>query len=328
MTPPKTHSVILTVEEATEVCRQIRDTAEGLPGYIDALREAGFEAFDPFEEFVESFCDNERELETHRKYRVELGKTQLSDPYPLNLTLEELHNRYVSPFIRQLRNDLVELNGGVSLDSTLDGFPGELWREESSPCERRRVKWMFENQEIYEARWQAVRDDAKAILEGETERHASGLARQFTLEPKGRIAFYKAAMARDAGAYGFVFDKVRSKSGNPVFSKQISDNWSLAIAIKDRDLFFYTPFEGRLELDLWLVSASSRGSVDNGKQGEGLLLRIFGLLPGFIGAYWQFHSLDEMETIIKFHMQLYGLMAPSLEKGIASALNGIAAGTQ
>jgi len=64
------------------------------------------------------------------------------------------------------------------------------------------------------------------------------------------------------------------------------------------------------------------GSIDRARAGEFLFIRHHDIVPGFGNAYWKFFDLNELETIIKAHLHLYGLMAPIIEAGIRKVLGG------
>ncbi len=129
-------------------------------------------------------------------------------------------------------------------------------------------------------------------------------------------------MERDAAALGYQYDRSKSRAYFPVFSKAVTDEWDLCWAIEEPNFFFWNPFEGRFLPHLEIRSRMLRGSVRKGKAGEYLQLRYVSAVPGFFNAYRTFYNPGELETLIKAHLCLYGLVAPIIEGGLEQVLGG------
>ncbi|WP_262047772.1 hypothetical protein [Bradyrhizobium sp. Bra78] len=67
------------------------------------------------------------------------------------------------------------------------------------------------------------------MAENEADIHASEMVRGkgHSFDEGERYSFFKAIMERDAATFGFHFDKARSRSDRPVFSKAVAGDWSL-----------------------------------------------------------------------------------------------------
>jgi hypothetical protein len=63
------------------------------------------------------------------------------------------------------------------------------------------------------------------------------------------------------------------------------------------------------------------GQIDSAEPREFLHFRYSEVAPGFWAAYRNFSGFDELETIIKAHLCLYGLMATLVEDGLKKVLN-------
>ena len=162
----------------------------------------------------------------------------------------------------------------------------------------------------------------RRALEDEVACHATGLGKiPHTFDNKGRYIFFTAVMERDAAPLGFHYDKPKSRPNYPVFSKPITDDWHLCWVIEEARSFFHSPLEGSFQPYLELRSRQLCGSLAKARSGEFLLIRYAGVVPGFFNGYWNFFDLEELETVIKAHLYLYGLMAPIIEDGIRNGLS-------
>jgi len=85
------------------------------------------------------------------------------------------------------------------------------------------------------------------------------------------------------------------------------------------ETFALTPLEGSFYPNLDLRRADIRGDPDKAKSYEFLLFRYQHMLPGFGSAYCKFRSLAELRLVISAHLQMYRLIAPTLEASISSA---------
>lgn len=278
------------------------------------LRELGFEAFVPFNEFYESFAENQEELELHRKCVIEAAKNRLGRPWPLRAGT----TRYVSPFIEKLCEQRDRENG-VPVEQLSVRFPGKesLWRYEVEPVGRRRVQTEVNTPELYGARWDNVQAVGKYQLEQEAAQHSTELSKRFSMfDKRGRYDFVTAVMERDATSYGFFRDKSKSTPDNPVYSKELNFGWDLCLVIEDPKLFYWGPLEGCFDTRLVLCNRRLVRKLSKAKPDQYLYIRISNVVPGFAGGYRNFGNLSELETSIKAHLSLFGLMESRIERAV------------
>jgi hypothetical protein len=311
----------LTFEEANAICREFVPIGDQVFNYMTNLRAAGFHAFLPRHEFIESFAENAKELEIHRRCVVEEAKNRLGVPHPMRFSAEELKGIYRSSFIQQLEAKRDEANG-VPRNQLERRYSVEeaAWRLHYDPCLRRKVRAGYDREE-YKERFEVMLAAERAVFEQEVESHHTGLGRMpHTFDQSGRYAFFSAVMQRDAAAIGFCYDKPKSRQNYPVISKPISRGWDLCWAIEDARSFFRNPLEGQFAPSLELRGRDLCGPLVKVGSGEFLHIRYAGIVPGFFNGYWKFLDLDQLETAIKAHLHLYGLTASTIEGGIQKVL--------
>ena len=312
----------LSFAQANAICREFVPVGDQVFDYMAHLREAGFGAFMPRHEFVGSFAETTDESELHHRCVIEKAKERLGQPTPIRMSNEEVKRIYFSPFLQHLRDHRDKDNGMPFLELRNHYFGGEsLWREEVDPCQRKLVQAKIAQKVAFEARWATILEQERRQFEQEAARHATGLGRlPHTFNEPGRYRFFSAVMERDAACMGFEYDKLKSRPNYPIFSKAITDDWDLCWVIEEPRFFFHSPFEGRFAPFLEVRSKNLRGNLRKVQSGEFLNIRYVQVLPGFFNGYWIFFNLDELETVIKAHLYLYGLMASIVEDGIRKGL--------
>jgi len=67
----------LSFNQANELCREFIPVADGVFNYTAELEKAGFKAFLPRHQFIESFAETDEELQIHRKCIIECAKEEL-----------------------------------------------------------------------------------------------------------------------------------------------------------------------------------------------------------------------------------------------------------
>jgi hypothetical protein len=306
--------VKLSFERANAICREFVTVADEAFNFMNQLKQAGFRAFLPRHEFIESFAETPEEVEIHRRCIVESAKERLGQPTPILINDDDFKQLYFSPFLQLLREQRDRINGCPvrELGSRYKG--GEsAWRREIDPCQRRLIQHRASQREAHDARFTAMREAERRALEVERIPH--------TFDSKGRYAFFAAVMERDAASLGFHYDKSKSRPNYPIFSKLITDEWHLCWAIEDARAFFCSPFEGRFEPSLELRGRHLTGSLAKAKSGEFLIFRYPAVVPGYYTGYREFSDLDQLEREIQAHLYLYGLMASVVEGGIKKVLS-------
>jgi hypothetical protein len=317
----------LSFVQAMAMGREFIAIGDQIFDYMSQLRKAGFQAFQPRHEFVESFAQGDEELQVHRRCVVEEAKEQIAQQVHMRLQGGERKHVWFSPYLQRLREERDEANG-VPIHELYTRYDlGEsAWRREVDPCLRRMIQTEVNQRDRYEALWTSVLDAQRRALEDEAEHHATGHGRYpHTFDNKGRYGFFSAVMERDAGPLGFRYDQSKSRPNYPIFSKAITEDWHLCWAIEEARAFFHNPFEGRFRPYLQLRSRTLRGWLANADPWEFMHIKYAGCVPGFYQAYQAFFSLDELEIEIKANLYLYSLMAPIIEGGIKKVLGAASA---
>lgn len=310
----------LTFVQANLICSQLLSIGDEAPGIMEQLRLSGFKAFDPYNRFVESFCDSQEELLIHHRYIVEWAKERLGQPTPISIPDMDLV--YFSPFLKSLRSER-EKNNGVPVDQLSSHFSGGecAWRYQIDPCERRKVYSEVNHKDLYEMQRNIMLQQQRQQLEIEVRHHSTALSERYAFDKEGRYSLFNAVMYQSTHSTGLQFDKSRSRSAYPVFTKPINDNWDLCLVIEEPRFFNWSASEGDFSPFLEVRSKKLRGKLNKAEPGEFLNLRYCEIVPGFFSAYRKFCSLAELETIIKAHLCLYETITPALEKGLQQGFN-------
>jgi len=311
----------LSATQARAICEQLLPIGDMIFDYMSSLRQTGFAAFVPYYDFLNSFCSSEREQELHRQCLIEGAKNRLARPWPLVMFAPYQEHLPFSPFLQRLIDERDQQNG-VPETQLSSRYPGELWRQEVDPCERRKTYMEIVEKESYAISWKTMLSKQRECLRLEVDRHASGLSVDLSFDKRGRYALYAAVMTLAARPLGFHFDKQLSYSDYPVFSQEVAGDWVLCWTIDDEKVFLLSPMEGYFQPHLALRSKRVRGRLGKARVGEYFFIGYQHVVPGFGNAYWKFQDLNELETVIRAHLYLYSLMAPIITEGIRNAVEG------
>jgi hypothetical protein len=101
----------LSFDRASAICRELIPIADHGFDYLNRLCKAGFAAFMPRNEFIESFAGSPEELEIHRRCVVETAKERLGQPITIRKTEDERKQLYFSLFLQRLREERDKENG-------------------------------------------------------------------------------------------------------------------------------------------------------------------------------------------------------------------------
>lgn len=96
-------------------------------------------------------------------------------------------------------------------------------------------------------------------------------------------------MEREASKLGLRFDAIKPRADCPIFSKAITEDWSICWVIEDAEAYFGSPIEGRFEPPLELRSRQIHGRLAKFEPGEVLRIR-FVVVPGFFNATGNFSA--------------------------------------
>jgi hypothetical protein len=316
----------LSFEQANAICRNWIALGDQADSYFETMLDLGFEAFLPRKAYIESFAANESELVTHQRCVTETVKEQLGQPRYIPMSGDELKRIYFSPFLQSLRQQRDKENGCSERELTARFGPAEAtWRREIDPCKRNLEKDRVTRRAKHESRFKTVVESQRQLSAEEADRYSTGRGRQgHMFDEKDRYASFVDVMLSDAALLGFELDKARSRAKRPFFSKTITDDWHLCWSTDDR-FFLFTQTEGRLLPSLHLCSRKVRNPREVTQPFQTLLIRYDSVVAEFPTGYWVFHDFDQLERAIKAHLQLYGLVAATIEGGIKRILGDLPA---
>src|SRR4051812_19068533 len=101
----------LSFNLANAICQEFLPIGDEAFSYMGRLTEAGFRAFLPRQEFIESFAETADEVEIHRRCVAETAKEQLGQPTPILIFDDDFKQLYFSPFLQGLREQRDQVNG-------------------------------------------------------------------------------------------------------------------------------------------------------------------------------------------------------------------------
>jgi hypothetical protein len=310
----------LHFEQANEICRHWTAAGDELFGYLERLKAAGFEAFVPRKTYIESFAEGPEEVAIHRQCLVEMFKERLGQPTPIPIFDSDLQNLYFSPLLQSLRQQRDRENECTERElSTRFGAGESVWRREIDPCLRRLKQDLVSQRSAHEARLGVIADAERRALAGEAERFAT--ANRGGFDGEARYSLFVEVMQSRCQPFGFEYDKARSRAAYPVFTKPIVDDWHLCWTIEEGRAFLFSPVEGHFRPCLHLRGRQLSGRLDRVVEaGQFLRIRFAPLEVGFSNAYHVFSNADELEQVVKAHLELYASMASIIEDGVRKAL--------
>jgi len=304
----------LTPEQAGAVCREWSSIGDRVFDVMSRLQQLGFGAFVPLSRLPELFCESEAACVDHRRYVVEMAKSYLGKPFPFEASPEARSQFFSSRYLSDLLAER-DAKNGVSEAEVMDRYPNETWRMELDACCRDMAWSRWNDPELFTQRHsKAVREQA-AMVAGEASRYVGDVGDGNSLQDiESRYQVFFDVMVRRATPLGFEYDKKRSKSGFPIFSKVVGKGWDLCWAIEEAHCFNTSP--GVLELYLELRSAGLTGRLSQKDRGRYLIIRCRHMVPAFLSAYRVFNSLSELALLINVHLALYQLISSDIENGV------------
>lgn len=297
----------LTALQLDQISQGLRSLGEQTHQLADDLRRAKFSAFQPYQQFIESFAKDSHERAIHHEYVKERAKAMMS--------LSQ--SRHVSPFMERLKE--------AAGKSPLRSDPATEWipRLHVDPCEQNAFLLKVRDPEEYEVRQRAMHERRAARLDLETTRHSTGVASEFPagmLVKPMRFKFATRVIEQELASLGFRRVRANAAKGGVIVSKSIAPDWDLDWSVGDPDLFYYGPGSGSLTLNLKLRAGDAAKTDRDDALGQVFSIHYSSLVYGFSTAYMSFNNLNSLETMIKAHVQLYRLVAAVLEGAIAGAL--------
>ena len=274
--------------------------------WADELRRAGFSAFVPYQEFMESFARDAQEVDIHRDWMKERARALLSISPP-----------YTSALVEQLR--------AAASKSHLLQDPSTEWipRLHIDPCEQNALLMEMRDQRQYRKREEEMLEQRANRFELEKAQHSTAIGSEF---PGGmlikpiRFAFAARIIEEQLAPLGFRRVRSNVAKGSVIASKSMTTEWDLDWSIADPDLFYFGSNSGSMMMKLELRASDASKTGRDDVPGAVFSIAYPALVYGFSTAYMEFQDLASLETIIKAHVQLYRMTAALLERAIANGL--------
>lgn len=319
-------SELITAREGDRLCRNWIKIGETVFDLVEQLPKRGFAAFLPEMRFNESFCEGSAEHDLWKQCVVERAKERLGRPWPLRKDFKEPASFYRSPLLLKLEEER-DLENGVPVGKLPVTHPGEIWRIQVEPGAQRQARASMEKGAWFRAQAQAVEEERATLVLAEMR--ASSRAHERVNELSGFDEQHRYQCFLDVSTevlvtYGFKPDKRRSRAHYPVLTKELTDEWDICWVPGEHTMFAGIldkgHFSPRIELRHRRFAARVSNVLlpsDNGQhEGKFLFVRYQDIVPGFSRAYWLFTSLPVLAHHIRAHLELYGLIAPTLEQAV------------
>jgi hypothetical protein len=264
------------------------------------LEEAGFAAFLPYQEFIESFAKTSAEVDVHRSYAEESAKVALGH-------FVGGEGLYHSPLIAELVD--------AARTSPLLSDPLTAWipRIHLDPCVQNAMELKVRDNEEYQRRERVMLERREGRLRLEAQLHSTRLRDDYpsAMFTKGaRFAFAVAVLQRELAPLGFAPARQDASKGLAIVRKPTWDGWETVWALRDVELFFFNFSSGK-----WLPIVAVEASRARSRTGDDLyagvsgVVRYSALVEGFDTTYLSFQGLAELETAIVAHASLYRMLA-------------------
>lgn len=303
----------LSLDQQLAILRRVAQLADEGERYSDLLREAGFSAFQPWQDFKSSFCTPDQRT-THRQYVIEEAKLKIGTPSGIPGHMARLNPEgYRSAFIEALRAKRDKVNG-----ASFHEFQGPAWLRELDPCECRRMWYVYNDESAHTRARAEMAARHKQLRELEASLHKSDMGQKYDNSTKEWSAFFSDALNKYFSPFGFVPDVKRSSSRLPVYMKKINSIWDICITLQsdqkwaDRG-FSYSEERGiykMVDMDLSVRCGNAKKAtyIAAGVRPDIMPLRFQHIVEGFGWAYGYFINIDDWESVVKSHATFYGMI--------------------
>ncbi len=296
---------ILTYEDQARVLITLVPLIDNSWRYLKEMRRRGWVATLPRIDFEESFGDDE-EVRLHRSIVVEGKKFRICTP---NLRYHISGRPYESSFLVVLSNErktTLAAKYGIDIPD---------WEKSIDPCLRRLEKLRAEGRDEFERRRLLVEEQEQIYRAEEIVTHS--------VRPAGQIErlneFYISSIGVSAKALGFHYDEARSRSNRPVYSRPLTEAWSLCISAEP--LAWYSPkSEGEIRILLSLQHYPWNKPIRSVEPNRFLLIEYSEFVHYFEFCHRRFRTLDELNVLILARMDLLSLLLEGLEDALRSGL--------
>ena len=297
---------MLSLEQQRAIHRTLGRLVDEEVSITAQMRAAGFAAFDVLHEYRWSFCYTDEERCIQSRYEKESAKYHITSA---PVSLEDY------PFLAELDNIRIQRNG-CPTHELAQHYPSDdiAWRYFLDPISQNLRR------DETEAGDKAIKERRSEALRQEGLKHKTGWSERFHDTRSGRSDCYRLGMERYARPLGFMSDSKLSTHTYPVYAKHINDQWALCWVISDMTAFL-SMVPGILLLDLQLRSQRLKGEIkEHKREQEWMKINVPSLVSGFSGTYMSFEDLDQLETIIKAHFNLYKIISDRIDSAISETI--------
>jgi hypothetical protein len=319
--------VNLSYGRQVDILSRLANLADRAEELSVQLQKAGFDSFVAYQSFLASFCE-QTEKSGHQRYLIEVAKTEIGTPDRVSGFLAGRELGFRSPLLAAMRAERDRTNG-----VTFEALTGpDIWKREIDPCARRMKRLEFSADPVVAERRRQMNLDRSRRREAEIAQHASERGQSFTFDSTGCSRFVAEVMESDLTPFEFAYDRRRSRRFFPVLSKPLTPSWDLCWSLHtDRNLrrmpryqAMHGAWEIPLDACLYAASKGRRGNVDipvGFTEWDAMEIAYTRLICGFEWAYGRYEGPQELETILKAHVELLKLTIPTVDSVLVSELN-------
>jgi hypothetical protein len=312
---------LLSDARQRDLLRLLSELSSRFPEYLQTLVDRGFALSAMTLDYWNSYCDSDS-LAVHQAFLQEEARLFVGTPSGVAGYLADNGGELPSQLMSELRAKRFAEFGVPFAELR------SLWKREIDPC-RRRMFYLRENDpQKFEEREEAFRRDLTARRSEEIAAHVPGWAHRIALGSASAPPSLREALEESYSHLGFAYDKRRSGPLFPVYSKAISDGWSLCVSADDQNklIMMNVGADRRsrttLYISCFLSSKKTRLTRSNECRGGYMLpLRVNRLVPGFLVAYSVISSIEDLALSVKANAALCDCVAADLEKILVERLS-------
>lgn len=325
--PDRVH---LTLDQGSRIAERLMSLVDRNSEIGEALVADGFSSFLLLQDWYESYCKDETEVEKHRRCRIEELKEWLA---------RAIHGpqegNYISSYLEKLRRERDAANGMPEEDLFARFGPPESYiRSLYDLCELNHALAHQADSEAYEKRSEAAKHAQRQQFKREAVLHRSGVGDDWGKNESARLKYFVVLAEHYGLALGFAYEKSKSTRARPALSKSLSDEWDFRFTVTDTSFFGdFVPLIGKASVEqsdtfhpralpeLLMCPKGLKGNLrDVGRPDEVARFLHQQLVYGFDRSYYRFSNNDESELLIKAHMNLLSQVLPEIEAAVANVI--------
>lgn len=135
------------------------------------------------------------------------------------------------------------------------------------------------------------------------------------MDPISRIKVFEESMSYLGNTMGFSRYRRFSDRKYAVFTRNVTDRWSMSLRLEDSGVLSIT--RGHGSADLIMIIHNNDWSGDGESREQDLLIyKVTSFIPGFFFAYRKFYSILRLRLIVSANMALVPLIAPMVKRAL------------